>query len=258
MGAEHGTITAHRGTHQHYLFVLYTPAVYTVLTSLSVATLILLLRDGGHLPEDSLYSQFATHSILRQRLSVLVNSGYLVENARGFHLTPARPVRGAMFRSHRKNSGVWGRADSSAAASHLRARGGNLDRATLVDWVGKTASAGVSMAVSLKEQLTHANTPHRDDQWDRIRDFLPGREGHVASTAETIRLFVEAGRARVISSLVGCVLAEAATQQQRHSLCDEVKRNLECIRNFLPRLRSFPFSVRSATERGAMCTSAWS
>jgi hypothetical protein len=70
------------------LFVLYTPAVYTVLTSLSVATLMLLLRNGGHLPEDSLYSRFATHSILRQRLSVLVNSGYLVENARGFHLTP--------------------------------------------------------------------------------------------------------------------------------------------------------------------------
>ena len=33
----------------------------------------------------------------------------------------------------------------------------------------------------------------RDDQWDRIRDFLPGREGHVGSTAETNRLFVEAG-----------------------------------------------------------------
>jgi hypothetical protein len=70
------------------LFVLYTPAVYTVLTSLSVATLILLLRNGGHLPEESLYSRFATHSILRQRLSVLVGSGYLVEDARGLRLTP--------------------------------------------------------------------------------------------------------------------------------------------------------------------------
>ena len=33
----------------------------------------------------------------------------------------------------------------------------------------------------------------RDDQWDRIKDFLPGREGHVGGTAEEEnRLFVEA------------------------------------------------------------------
>jgi hypothetical protein len=70
------------------LFVLYTPAVYTVLTSLSVATLMLLLRNGGRMPEASLYSRFATDAILRQRLSVLVGSGYLVEDIRGFHLTP--------------------------------------------------------------------------------------------------------------------------------------------------------------------------
>jgi hypothetical protein len=27
----------------------------------------------------------------------------------------------------------------------------------------------------------------RDDQWDRIKDFLPGREGHVGGTAEDKR-----------------------------------------------------------------------
>src|SRR6202051_818635 len=32
----------------------------------------------------------------------------------------------------------------------------------------------------------------RDDQWDRIKDFLPGREGHVGGTAADNRLFVEA------------------------------------------------------------------
>src|SRR5213075_2672050 len=32
----------------------------------------------------------------------------------------------------------------------------------------------------------------RDDQWDRIKDFLPGREGHVGVTAADNRLFVEA------------------------------------------------------------------
>jgi transposase len=32
----------------------------------------------------------------------------------------------------------------------------------------------------------------RDDQWDRIKDFLPNREGHVGGTAADNRLFVEA------------------------------------------------------------------
>jgi transposase len=32
----------------------------------------------------------------------------------------------------------------------------------------------------------------RDDQWDRIKDFLPGGEGHVGGTAADNRLFVEA------------------------------------------------------------------
>ena len=32
----------------------------------------------------------------------------------------------------------------------------------------------------------------RDDQWGRIKDFLPGREGHVGGTAADNRLFIEA------------------------------------------------------------------
>ena len=32
----------------------------------------------------------------------------------------------------------------------------------------------------------------RDDQWDRIKDILPGRAGHVGVTAKDNRLFVEA------------------------------------------------------------------
>src|SRR5881392_3618031 len=32
----------------------------------------------------------------------------------------------------------------------------------------------------------------RDDQWERIKDFLPGREGHVGGTAADNRLFLEA------------------------------------------------------------------
>jgi hypothetical protein len=58
------------------LFVLYVPAVYTVLTSLSVATLVLLRRSGGRMPEASLYDRFASRR------------GHLVSDARGFSLTP--------------------------------------------------------------------------------------------------------------------------------------------------------------------------
>jgi transposase len=32
----------------------------------------------------------------------------------------------------------------------------------------------------------------RDDQWDRIKDLLPGRDGHVGVTAKDNRRFVEA------------------------------------------------------------------
>lgn len=32
----------------------------------------------------------------------------------------------------------------------------------------------------------------RDDQWERIQDLLPGREGHVGANAKDNRLFVEA------------------------------------------------------------------
>ncbi|MDI3467695.1 MAG: Mobile element protein [Nitrospira sp.] len=32
----------------------------------------------------------------------------------------------------------------------------------------------------------------RDDQWERIKDVLSGREGHVGGTAKDNRLFVEA------------------------------------------------------------------
>ena len=70
------------------LFVLYVPAVYTILTSLSVATLILLRRSGGRMLERSLYDHYATRGIIQQRLGVLVGAGYLVEDASGFSLTP--------------------------------------------------------------------------------------------------------------------------------------------------------------------------
>src|SRR3954462_9954310 len=41
-------------------------------------------------------------------------------------------------------------------------------------------------------ELTMRRYALRDDQWDRIKDRLPGREGHVGVTAKDNRLFVEA------------------------------------------------------------------
>ena len=38
----------------------------------------------------------------------------------------------------------------------------------------------------------------RDDQWDRIKDLLPGREGSVGVTAADNRLFVDAVLYRVL------------------------------------------------------------
>jgi transposase len=37
----------------------------------------------------------------------------------------------------------------------------------------------------------------RDDQWDRIKDLLPGRIGHVGATARNNRLFIDAVLYRV-------------------------------------------------------------
>jgi hypothetical protein len=69
------------------LFVLYVPAVYTILTSLSVATLVLLRRSGGRIPEPSLYGQFASRELMQQRLCVLLGAGHLVREGCGFTLT---------------------------------------------------------------------------------------------------------------------------------------------------------------------------
>ena len=69
------------------LFVLYVPAVYTVLTSLSVQTLVLLRRRGGSVSEAELYDRFAGRAIVHERLAVLAESGYLARQGTGFGLT---------------------------------------------------------------------------------------------------------------------------------------------------------------------------
>jgi len=75
------------------LFVVYVPAVYTVLTSLSVQTLILLGRAGGALPEAELYARFSGRPIVADRLATLAASGYLTHEQERFRLT----IRGRMI-----------------------------------------------------------------------------------------------------------------------------------------------------------------
>jgi transposase len=43
----------------------------------------------------------------------------------------------------------------------------------------------------------------RDDEWDRIKDLLPGRKGHVGVTAKNNRLFVEAVLFRYRAAFLG-------------------------------------------------------
>ena len=78
------------------LFVLYVPALYTILTSLSVETLMLLDSNGGALPEAELYGRFAGQPLFESRLLTLTKSGYIEESGGRYRLlsrgrTVARP-----------------------------------------------------------------------------------------------------------------------------------------------------------------------
>jgi hypothetical protein len=70
------------------LLALYVPALYTVLTSLSVQTMMLLRYHGGALPEAELYDRFASRKIMEQRLATLLASGYVAPDGPLYRLTP--------------------------------------------------------------------------------------------------------------------------------------------------------------------------
>jgi hypothetical protein len=69
------------------LFTLYVPALYTVLTSLSVQTVMLLRRRGGAMLETELYDRFASRAIMEQRLATLLASGYVAPDGPSYRLT---------------------------------------------------------------------------------------------------------------------------------------------------------------------------
>ena len=70
------------------LLALYVPALYTVLTSLSVQTMMLLRRRGGTLSEAELYNRFASRKIMEHRLATLLSSGYVTHDGPSYRLTP--------------------------------------------------------------------------------------------------------------------------------------------------------------------------
>src|SRR5262245_9453278 len=70
------------------LFVIYVPAVYTVLTSLSVQSMVLMRRRGGALSLAELYGRFAGRAIVEDRLATLTSSGYLTPEGERYRLTP--------------------------------------------------------------------------------------------------------------------------------------------------------------------------
>jgi len=80
------------------LFALYVPALYTVLTSLSVQTMMLLRRRGGALPEAKLYDRFASRKIMEQRLATLLGSGYVALEGPCYRLTPRGRAIAKVFR----------------------------------------------------------------------------------------------------------------------------------------------------------------
>ena len=80
------------------LFALYVPALYTVLTSLSVQTVMLLRHRGGALPEAELYDRFASRKIMEQRLATLLASGYVAPKGPSYQLTPRGRAIAKLFR----------------------------------------------------------------------------------------------------------------------------------------------------------------
>jgi hypothetical protein len=69
-------------------FVLYMPFYYTVATSLSVQTMILVDEAGpAGLPLSYLESLFASKNVLSARLGIMVNNGYLVQVGDRFQVT---------------------------------------------------------------------------------------------------------------------------------------------------------------------------
>jgi hypothetical protein len=80
------------------LFVLYMPFYFTVATSLSVQSMILIARSPrGAMPVAEMTERFASRQVLAQRLETMVRNGYLLPEGEGFRATAKGKLVGRFF-----------------------------------------------------------------------------------------------------------------------------------------------------------------
>jgi transposase len=73
----------------------------------------------------------------------------------------------------------------------------------------------------------------RDDQWDRIKDILPGREGHLGVTAKDNRLFVEAVIYRYRPASLGETCQNGLATRSRYIRASRAGPRAGCGRSYL-------------------------
>lgn len=81
------------------LFVLYGPFFYVVHTSLSIETLLLLLKSGGQAPLGELKERFASRRLFEARLHTMMDNGYLVREGQHYAMTPRAENVARLFAS---------------------------------------------------------------------------------------------------------------------------------------------------------------
>jgi hypothetical protein len=70
------------------LFTLYMPFFYTVATSLSVRTIVLLARSpDGALPIPALFDRFGSRALVEGRFSAMMQNGLLLQHGGEYRLT---------------------------------------------------------------------------------------------------------------------------------------------------------------------------
>ncbi len=68
-------------------FILYTPFIFVISSSLSVDTIIMLSRHGGTMRMDALYDQFVSTEAVNHRLRMMQGNGLLTYAAGRYFLT---------------------------------------------------------------------------------------------------------------------------------------------------------------------------
>lgn len=81
------------------VFVLYVPFLFTIGTSLSVQTMILVARaPEGQLSKAELQTRFASIHLAAERLATMEVNGYLIREEQGYRLTRKGVLVARVFR----------------------------------------------------------------------------------------------------------------------------------------------------------------